>query len=135
MEGFVRGTPPPIYYKEREDKEQYSHKSLCTHQECREYSLGLEEYSFGWDVVTHPPLSFSFSFSSSSSSSIVQVFTADHVIVAVPLTILQQGDIAFEPPLPERKQYAIQSLGMEAGAKVSHAALHLLALHLFLLVR
>lgn len=47
-----------------------------------------------------------------------RVFTADHVIVAVPLTILQQGDIAFEPPLPERKQYAIQSLGMEAGAKV-----------------
>lgn len=36
--------------------------------------------------------------------------TADHVIVTVPLGVLKQGSIGFEPPLPADKQEAITSM-------------------------
>ena len=37
--------------------------------------------------------------------------TCDHVIVTVPVPVLQDGDIAFEPPLPEVTQRGIAKLG------------------------
>jgi len=40
------------------------------------------------------------------------VFQADRAIVTVPLGVLQQGSISFDPPLPSPKQQALQSLGM-----------------------
>lgn len=40
------------------------------------------------------------------------VFSADHVLVTLPLGVLQAGKVAFSPPLPERKQQAIARLGM-----------------------
>jgi monoamine oxidase len=45
-------------------------------------------------------------------------FTADKVIVTVPLGVLKQNKIAFSPPLPENKQTAINRLGMGALNKV-----------------
>ena len=42
---------------------------------------------------------------------------ADAVIVAVPLGVLQSGDIIFEPPLPSDKMKAIQSMGKETLLK------------------
>jgi len=36
---------------------------------------------------------------------------ADAVVVTLPLGCLQAGDVAFEPPLPKRKQAAVQALG------------------------
>lgn len=39
-------------------------------------------------------------------------FSADRVIVTVPLGVLQKGAIAFSPPLPAWKQAAIDRLGM-----------------------
>jgi monoamine oxidase len=56
--------------------------------------------------------------SSSSSSPAARVvtnraeFTADHVIVTVPLGVLQQQKIHFSPPLPRRVEQAIAKLGM-----------------------
>lgn len=44
-------------------------------------------------------------------------YQADKVIVAVPLTILQQGDITFSPELPAGKTKAFHQLGMTAGIK------------------
>lgn len=38
--------------------------------------------------------------------------SADQVVVTVPLGVLKAGDIAFDPPLPARKQQAIDRLGM-----------------------
>ncbi|MFI6433464.1 flavin monoamine oxidase family protein [Rhodococcus oryzae] len=40
------------------------------------------------------------------------VFGADHVIVTLPLGVLQSGAVTFDPPLPAAKQEAIGRLGM-----------------------
>lgn len=45
-------------------------------------------------------------------------YTADKVIVAVPLNILQQGDIVFTPPLPPPKRQAMAQAGYASGLKV-----------------
>ena len=43
---------------------------------------------------------------------------ADHVVVTLPLGVLQSGDVTFDPPLPEAKQTAIGRLGMGLLDKV-----------------
>lgn len=45
-------------------------------------------------------------------------YTADKVIVTVPITILQQNTIQFVPALPAEKTNAISKIGMGAGMKV-----------------
>lgn len=45
-------------------------------------------------------------------------FTADKVLVTVPLTILQAGLIQFQPQLPISKLKAIANIGMDPGMKV-----------------
>ncbi|MEM7656988.1 MAG: NAD(P)/FAD-dependent oxidoreductase, partial [Bacteroidota bacterium] len=45
-------------------------------------------------------------------------FTADKVILTVPIPILQAGDIEFVPPLPKAKMEAFQKIGMGPGMKV-----------------
>ncbi|MCA6363747.1 MAG: FAD-dependent oxidoreductase [Bacteroidetes bacterium] len=45
-------------------------------------------------------------------------YTADKVVVAVPLTILRDGDIVFNPPLGQEKTAAFSRIGMGAGMKV-----------------
>ena len=59
------------------------------------------------------------------SDSIIQVtdsnnnvYTADKVIVTVPITILKYGDIDFVPALPTEKTTAFSKIGMDAGMKV-----------------
>ncbi|MEM9035568.1 MAG: NAD(P)/FAD-dependent oxidoreductase [Actinomycetota bacterium] len=47
-----------------------------------------------------------------------ETIEADRVIVTVPLTILQQGDIHFEPPLPADKVRALKREQMPGGLKV-----------------
>jgi len=46
-------------------------------------------------------------------------FSADYVIVTVPLAILQQERITFNPPLPAAKQLAIKRLGMGHYEKIA----------------
>jgi len=48
-----------------------------------------------------------------------QTFTADYVLVTLPLAILRQNTVAFSPPLPASKLQAIQSLGVGVMEKVS----------------
>lgn len=43
---------------------------------------------------------------------------AKHVLLTVPVTVLQRGDILFTPPLPEAKQNAIQRVKMSNAVKV-----------------
>lgn len=45
-------------------------------------------------------------------------YSADKCVVSVPLPILKDGSISFFPPLPEIKQYAINTLDMGAGMKL-----------------
>ncbi len=44
--------------------------------------------------------------------------SADQVIVAVPLTILQRGDIEFVPGFSSLKQWGIDHIGMDAGIQI-----------------
>ncbi len=46
------------------------------------------------------------------------VHPADHVVVTLPLGVLQAGDVTFDPPLPEAKATAIGRLGMGLLDKV-----------------
>jgi len=46
------------------------------------------------------------------------VYTADKVIITVPITILKSGDIEFVPALPTEKTTAFSKIGMDAGMKV-----------------
>jgi lysine-specific histone demethylase 1B len=52
------------------------------------------------------------------TDSIGNTFTADKVIVTVPITILKSGDIQFIPALPAAKTEAFSKIGMDAGMKV-----------------
>ena len=45
-------------------------------------------------------------------------YEADKVIIAVPLTVLQQNSIAFTPALPATKISAINGIGIGAGMKI-----------------
>lgn len=47
-----------------------------------------------------------------------QSYQADKVILAVPVTILKEGDINFHPALPAEKMSAFQKIGMDPGMKV-----------------
>ncbi|PJF42993.1 MAG: hypothetical protein CUN55_09340 [Phototrophicales bacterium] len=38
-------------------------------------------------------------------------YSADRVVITLPLGVLQSGDVQFSPPLPERKRQAIKKLG------------------------
>jgi monoamine oxidase len=59
-----------------------------------------------------------------SVSGVVQVvaacgtFQADRVVVAVPLTVMQDGDIEFIPELPKKRQTILKSVKMPAGLKM-----------------
>ncbi|WP_375559634.1 flavin monoamine oxidase family protein [Bernardetia sp. OM2101] len=46
------------------------------------------------------------------------VYTTDKVIITVPITILQDGDIEFSPVLPSAQTAAFNKIGMDAGMKV-----------------
>ena len=45
-------------------------------------------------------------------------FKADKVVVTIPLTILKEKHISFNPELPKDKMEAIKTIGMEKGMKV-----------------
>ena len=49
-------------------------------------------------------------------------FTGERVIVTLPLGVLKKGVVDFDPPLPEAKQTAIDSLGMGLLNKLSTCA-------------
>ena len=55
---------------------------------------------------------------------------ADAVLITVPLGVLKTGSITFSPPLPPRKQGAIDRLGFGALNKVRQASTNLLVQHL-----
>uniref|UniRef100_A0A6B0VG90 Putative lysine-specific histone demethylase 1 n=2 Tax=Ixodes ricinus TaxID=34613 RepID=A0A6B0VG90_IXORI len=46
-------------------------------------------------------------------------FTADFVLLTLPLALMQAGEVAFTPPLPDRKHRALQQLGAGVIEKVA----------------
>jgi len=47
-----------------------------------------------------------------------ETYTADYVLVTLPLAVLRQNTITFTPPLPTSKLQAIQKLGVGVMEKV-----------------
>ena len=47
-----------------------------------------------------------------------ETFTADYVLVTLPLAVLRQNTLLFSPPLPPPKLRAIQNLGVGVMEKV-----------------
>ncbi len=46
------------------------------------------------------------------------IYTADHCIVTLPVSVLQAGGIMFDPPLSDRKQHAIAAFKTERATKL-----------------
>jgi len=44
-------------------------------------------------------------------------YTADRVIISVPISVLKAGDLSFTPPLPAEKMQAFSKIGMGPGMK------------------
>jgi len=47
-----------------------------------------------------------------------ETYTADYVLVTLPLAILKKNTVAFSPPLPASKLQAIRTLGVGVMEKV-----------------
>lgn len=54
----------------------------------------------------------------SVTDSSMNTYTADKIIVTVPISSLKANDIQFSPALPEEKTTAFSKIGMDAGMKV-----------------
>lgn len=52
------------------------------------------------------------------SGVVCRQIRCQHVLVTVPITVLQREDITFMPPLPQVKQQAIQRVKMSNAIKV-----------------
>jgi monoamine oxidase len=71
--------------------------------------------------ITHNAAVTSIDYSGSSiyvADSNNNLYTADKIIITVPITILQAGDIQFVPALSNEKTTAFSRIGMGAGMKV-----------------
>ncbi|XP_008291113.1 lysine-specific histone demethylase 1B [Stegastes partitus] len=85
------------------------------------YSVLLHKLAEGLDVRTKCPvqaIDYSGDVVKVTSSNGSQ-WTAQKVLVTVPLTLLQKNLIQFNPPLPERKLKAIHSLGVGIIEKIA----------------
>uniref|UniRef100_I3K8G9 [histone-H3]-N(6),N(6)-dimethyl-L-lysine(4) FAD-dependent demethylase n=1 Tax=Oreochromis niloticus TaxID=8128 RepID=I3K8G9_ORENI len=83
------------------------------------YSVLLYKLAEGLDIHTKcPAIDYSGDVVKVTSSDGSQ-WTAQKVLVTVPLTLLQRNLIQFNPPLPERKLKAIHSLGAGIIEKIS----------------
>uniref|UniRef100_A0A3B4WVH5 Lysine demethylase 1B n=1 Tax=Seriola lalandi dorsalis TaxID=1841481 RepID=A0A3B4WVH5_SERLL len=85
------------------------------------YSVLLHKLAEGLDVRTKCPvqaIDYSGDVVKVTSSNGSQ-WTAQKVLVTVPLTLLQKNSIQFNPPLPDRKLKAIHSLGVGIIEKIA----------------
>uniref|UniRef100_A0AAQ5YDK5 CW-type domain-containing protein n=1 Tax=Amphiprion ocellaris TaxID=80972 RepID=A0AAQ5YDK5_AMPOC len=85
------------------------------------YAVLLHKLAEGLDIRTKSPvqaIDYSGDIVKVTSSNGSQ-WTAQKVLVTVPLTLLQKNMIQFNPPLPERKLKAIHSLGVGIIEKIA----------------
>eukprot|EP00743_Colponemidia_sp_Colp-15_P004571 GILK01004928.1.p1 GENE.GILK01004928.1~~GILK01004928.1.p1 ORF type:complete len:483 (-),score=76.30 GILK01004928.1:155-1603(-) len=87
----------------------------------RGYKPVVDWCSAGLNIKTSWPVS-AIDYSSPSSVTLRNTrgesIQASSVIVAVPLTILKDGDVKFSPALPPSKVSAIDRMGMDGGVKI-----------------
>ncbi|KAE8282267.1 Lysine-specific histone demethylase 1B [Larimichthys crocea] len=84
------------------------------------YSVLLHKLGEGLDIRTKCPVqAIDYSGDVVKVTSNGSQWTAQKVLVTVPLTLLQKNMIQFNPPLPERKLKAIHSLGAGIIEKIA----------------
>ncbi|XP_074063253.1 lysine-specific histone demethylase 2 isoform X3 [Macrotis lagotis] len=85
------------------------------------YSVIIEKLAEGLDIrLKFPVRTIDYSGEDVQVTTIDgTVWTAQKVLVTVPLSLLQKGAIQFNPPLPERKTKAINSLGAGIIEKIA----------------
>ncbi len=77
------------------------------------YQVIVEHLANGLDVkLQHTVQKIEWSNSRVSIQTNRGELQADHAIITLPLGVLKTGQVAFSPPLPARKQTAINTLGM-----------------------
>lgn len=77
------------------------------------YSRLFEHFAAGLDIRFNTPvaaLTWSETQVTAAAAS-GEIFEAERAVVALPLGVLQAGDVRFSPPLPAEKQRAIDGLG------------------------
>jgi monoamine oxidase len=83
------------------------------------YHQFIQAFAQGLDIrLEHPVTRIDYSSANVKVETDQATFEADAVIVTVPLGVLKAGSIRFVPPLPERKQQAIERLGMGVLDKI-----------------
>jgi monoamine oxidase len=83
------------------------------------YSALMQRLADGIDVrLSTPVRRIEWSPDGVRATTDVGAFDAQRVVIAVPLALLQQDAIVFDPPLPELKRHALDGLGAGANAKI-----------------
>ena len=76
------------------------------------YDALVNHLATGLDIRLNQPVSkIVYGDTGVTVSTDTDRFEADRAIVTLPIGVLKQGDVAFEPALPEKKQTAINALG------------------------
>jgi monoamine oxidase len=77
------------------------------------YDQIAQTLAAGLDIrLGHPVQSIAYGAQGAGVETSVGHFSAEKVVITLPLGVLQKGVVAFDPVLPEAKQDAIDSLGM-----------------------
>ncbi len=83
------------------------------------YSALLAAFADGLDVRLSTPVQrIEWDAAGVRIHAAGETLDAERVIVTLPLGVLQEGGIVFDPPLPDDKQHAIEGLGAGAIAKI-----------------
>jgi monoamine oxidase len=83
------------------------------------YSALMERLAAGVDVrLSTPVRRIEWSMDGVAAITDDGSYEAKRAVVTLPLAILQQGDVAFDPQLPSDKQRAITGLGAGANGKI-----------------
>lgn len=90
---------------------------------CRKPIWSLFEDACSWaisqTILNQPVTSIDYSGESVKVRTVSgSEYIADKVLITVPITILQNAGIQFQPELPEAKQQAIEYIRMDAGLKI-----------------
>uniref|UniRef100_A0AAQ5WY96 [histone-H3]-N(6),N(6)-dimethyl-L-lysine(4) FAD-dependent demethylase n=1 Tax=Amphiprion ocellaris TaxID=80972 RepID=A0AAQ5WY96_AMPOC len=112
----------PLGEKVQEVKKNFLQESGIQFSELEEkvlqFHLSNLEYACGSTLDQVQAIDYSGDIVKVTSSNGSQ-WTAQKVLVTVPLTLLQKNMIQFNPPLPERKLKAIHSLGVGIIEKIA----------------
>jgi monoamine oxidase len=83
------------------------------------YSALMQKIAEGIDVrLSTPVRRIGWSRDGVHAITNGETYEAAHAVITLPLAVLQQGDVAFDPPLPPEKQRAIAGLGAGANGKI-----------------